>query len=78
MSRRYYIPNYNRLNMDDDVYAKHEAKRKDAAYKELEDLAHSMLQIMDDNDIDVFQYSVRSPQRKRAFNIIAETKNDLD
>lgn len=47
---------------------------KDAAYAMLEDMANEMIKFMDANGIDIFEYNIRSPQRKKAWTIIADTK----
>ena len=70
---RNYAPYRSRRGAD--VYVKDEEKSKKAAYEELEDLAIEMLKIMDSNDINIFEYGVRSPQRQRAFTLIANSES---
>lgn len=51
-----------------------EEATKDAIYIELEDMANEMAKIMDSAGIDIFEYSVFSPQRKRSWKISAQSK----
>lgn len=52
-----------------------EEATKDAAYAELEDMANEMLKFMDQSGIDIFEYSIRSPQRNKTWTLItADTK----
>lgn len=51
-----------------------EEATKDAVYAELEDMANEMLKLMDQSGIDIFEYSIHSPQRKKGFEIKASTK----
>lgn len=47
---------------------------KNDAYSMLEDMANEMIKFMDSNGIDIFEYNIHSPQRKKAWTIIADTK----
>lgn len=51
---------------------------KDAAYAELEDMANEMIKFMDSSGIDIFEYSIHSPQRKKAWTIIADTRKGME
>ena len=52
-----------------------EAATKEAAYRELEEMANEMLKFMDKNGIDIFKFEINSYQRGKSWTIEASEKD---
>lgn len=70
--RGYGYENYNRHArcMVEDV-----AATKEAAYQELEKMAHEMLKFIDENSIGTFKFEITSYQRGKSWTIEASEKD---